>query len=199
MSLRQAFGGLAFIVLVFLIINYIHFQYFPVSVILYDSVIDIVLSVIIFLVWSVLGKNVWRWSERLVIAMLGSSLALNIAIMVPTVIDRSLSIYILEKLNKRGGEISFKAWDALLKEEFFDEYKIVDIRMTEQINSGTVVVVDGCVKLTSKGHLIAEISSFYRRNFLPRHRDIMGEYSDALRDPLKFDLRKVDTECKKVD
>lgn len=42
-------------------------------------------------------------------------LAYGFAISVPTVIDRSLSMYILEKLQQRGGGIQLAAFDTVLK------------------------------------------------------------------------------------
>jgi len=57
--------------------------------------------------------------------------------------------------------------------------------LTEQAESGTIAIVDGCVKLTAKGSAIASFSRFYRRHFLPRQRLLMGQYTDDLTDPFR--------------
>ncbi len=53
------------------------------------------------------------------------------ALAVPPIIDRSLSVYILEKLHQRGGHIAQSAFDKILKKEFVEEYELVNIRLGE--------------------------------------------------------------------
>src|SRR3978361_2174392 len=96
----------AFLIL-FLVINIIHFRFFPVSVVLYDSIIDVAI------VWAIsLPFLVWGRRTRLTGLEIGLSYVLAIllcamyALAVPTIIDRSLSVYILEKLEQRGGRIA---------------------------------------------------------------------------------------------
>ncbi|WP_216074005.1 hypothetical protein, partial [Acinetobacter baumannii] len=59
------------------------------------------------------------------------------AISVPTVIDRSLSFYILEKLQQRGGGIREDAFRQVFTEEYVREHHLVEVRLTEQLQSGT--------------------------------------------------------------
>src|SRR5690606_37013811 len=107
------------------------------------------------------------------------------AISVPTVIDRSLSFYLLEKLDQRGGAIRQERFADLFVEEYLVEHRLVDVRLTEQQASGTVVLQQGCVRLTERGRLLARFSRFYRQQLLPRQRLLLGNYSDALTDPFR--------------
>ena len=117
------------------------------------------------------------------------------AISIPTVIDRSLSFYILEKLHQRGGSISLTSFDDVIVNEYMKEHRLVDIRITEQINSGTILLENNCVRLTNRGKKIVQFSLYFRKNFLPKKRLIMGKYSSDLTDPFRDGITKTDYEC----
>ncbi len=68
------------------------------------------------------------------------------------------------------------------------EYKLVEMRLTEQLRSGTIEMLDDCIVLTKRGYLVTKFSSFFRRNFLANKRLILDEYSDQLTDPLQNSL-----------
>ena len=70
-------------------------------------------------------------------------------------------------------------------DDYIDEYKLIEIRITEQLESGTIKVVDSCIYLTQRGHMVAKFSNFFRKNFLAKNRLILEEYSNQLTDPLK--------------
>jgi hypothetical protein len=172
----------------FLTINLIHFLYFPVRVVLYDTLLDIVIAIVPFAILYALVLRQHLALSRLefTLSLLVSLLvAVNFAISIPTVIDRSLSAYILEKLAQRGGAIQFGAFPRIFTDEFMKEARLVDIRLTEQLESGTIVIKNGCVRLTDRGWLVASITRFYRTHFLPKQREIMGTYTDALTDPFR--------------
>ena len=72
----------------------------------------------------------------------------------------------------------------------------MDVRLTEQQQSGTIVVENGCVKLTDRGRELARFSRFFRQHFLPKQRLLMGTYSDALTDPFRNSEAAPDYGCK---
>lgn len=183
----------------FLIVNYLHFQFLEVRVILYSCILDLVLATLIwFGGYLALRRPAARrvTGMELFLAVLVVNLAGVIySIMGPTVIDRSLSLYIVEKLQQRGGEISEDAFADIFIKEYLPEFRLVDVRLTEQVTSGTVVIKDGCVRLTRKGEAIAGFTRFYRRHFLPKRRVLMGEVTDQLTDPFRNAQPKVRTDC----
>ena len=65
------------------------------------------------------------------------------------------------------------------------EHRLIDVRLTEQLASGTIVIKNGCVKLTPKGEYIASFGRFYRQHFLPKQRLLMGEYTADLTNPFR--------------
>lgn len=85
------------------------------------------------------------------------------AISGPAVIDRSLSFYILEKIQQRGGGIKQEKLAQVFTDEYLKEHRLVDVRLTEQLESGTIVVNDGCVLLTPKGERFASFGQYFRK------------------------------------
>jgi hypothetical protein len=119
-----------------------------------------------------------------------------IAISIPTVIDRSLSFYILEKIQQRGGGIRQDAFERIFTQEYIGEHRLIDVRLTEQLESGTVEIKNGCVFLTSKGYIVASFGRYFRTHWLPRKRLLMGEYSDDLTDPFKNSVSNYEYTCR---
>lgn len=61
-------------------------------------------------------------------------------------------------------------------DENMKEFRLIDVRLTEQQQSGTITIENGCVKLTERGKQIAAFSSFFRRLFLSKHRLLTDGY-----------------------
>jgi hypothetical protein len=75
------------------------------------------------------------------------------------------------------------------------EHRLVDIRLTEQAESGTIVIEGDCVKLTPRGKRLAAFGQFFRKNFLPKRRLLRGEYTDQLTDPFMHSDAAPDYMC----
>ncbi|WP_219995007.1 hypothetical protein [Thermodesulfovibrio sp. Kuro-1] len=176
-------------------IHYIHMRFFKVNVVLYSALMDVLIGVIItsFFLFRV---KIYDFFEKFLILFLFLLAGYAFAISIPTVIDRSLSFYILEKLDQRGGGIQKERFKDVFINEYLNEHRLIDVRLTEQLESGTIIIEKNCVKLTNKGYIIAKISRFYRKNFLPPKRLLMGEYSDDLVDPFRNSKPNVDYLCK---
>lgn len=195
--LRAALATVAFVV-VLLVVHYIHVRFFNVNVVLYAALLDaLVATVVTTAGWLRLTYgDGFTGLERTLLVTVWVLLGWSFAISVPTIIDRSLSFYILEKLEQRGGGIEKSRMDDVFTKEYMVEHHLVDIRLTEQMQSGTIIIRNGCVLLTEKGRHIAEASRFYRKHFLPKHRLIMGGYTDVLTDPFRHSQDEVDYTCK---
>lgn len=119
-----------------------------------------------------------------------------LAISVPTVLDRSLSFYILEKLQQRGGGIRLSHFEQVFTEEYMREHRLVDVRLTEQAESGTISIEGDCVRLTPKGDRLASFSRYFRQQWLPRKRLLRDEYTHVLTDPFAHGVQpSVDYTC----
>ena len=184
-------------VVLLLAIYVLHVRYVPVKVVFYSAILDAVLATIlaITLVATVRWFKVFTRFETLQLCCIWLLLGYSFAISVPTVIDRSLSFYILEKLQQRGGGIKLDAFDQVFTQEYVKEHRLVDVRLTEQQQSGTVEIKDGCVKLTEWGQTIATSSRYFRAHFLPKQRLLMGKYSDDLTDPFRNSVERTDYRC----
>lgn len=175
----------------------IHSWFFKVDVVFYSAIADGVLAAVLTLIVALMVK--WFKSftgfEKLQTFVICLLLGYGFAISVPTVIDRSLSMYILEKLQQRGGGIKLAAFDTVFKEEYMKEHRLVDIRLTEQQQSGTIVIEKGCVKLTEWGQFVAMTTTWLRQTLLPKNRLIGDTYSSDLTSPLRNGVQRTDYSC----
>ena len=173
---------------VLLVLHVLHMRYLQVDVVFYSAVADALVASLIVCVGLVLLPyfRLFDRFEKGLLLVIWVLMGYSFAISVPTVIDRSLSFYILEKLQQRGGSIALSDFEDVFTRGYAREHRLVDVRVTEQLESGTVVMgADGCVRLTARGDRLADFSRFYRRNLLPRQRLLMGEYTDVLTDPFR--------------
>lgn len=181
-----------------LVIYVLHVRYIPVNVVFYSAILDAVLATIlaVTLVAMLRWFKVFTRFETLQLCCIWLLLGYSFAISVPTVIDRSLSFYILEKLQQRGGGIKLDAFEQVFTQEYVKEHRLMDVRLTEQQQSGTLTIRNGCVSLTDWGQTIATASRYFRNHFLPKQRLLMGQYSADLTDPFRQSTNREDYLCK---
>lgn len=189
-------------IVLFGVVNTIHFQVLPVHVVLYDALLDAAIAVVLTGALAALvgsrRPGLSRSEVTLAVAVGGLICALY-AVMGPAIIDRSLSIYILEKLDQRGGGIKYEAMPGVFANEYIPEHHLTDIRITEQLDSGTIKLDNGCVYLTARGRAVVAFTRFYRLHILPKKREIMGHYTDALTDPFRNSVKDVSYQCTPPD
>jgi hypothetical protein len=181
-----------------IITNVIHAHFFSVDVVFYSALFDASISaVLLFFILGALGYlkhfNGLELLQMTLILLLSGYIY---AISIPTVIDRSLSFYILEKIAQRGGGINKSAMETIFTKEYVKEHRLVDVRLTEQLESGTIYIENNCIKLTDWGKALARFSRFYRTNLLPKNRLLMGERTDDLTDPFRKSFPKANYSCK---
>ncbi len=186
MPLKLLLSCLLF-VLTLLAVNWAHFSLLPVDVVFYGALQDTAIAIVIagLISWyGIFRRQVAPlvfFQQLVIFALLGYVFAIT----VPTVIDRSYSIYLLEKLQQYDGRLKQSAFDHAVTEEFMREHRLSDVRLTEQLESGTIRIENGCVVLTQRGQQVASFARWYRQHMLPGKRLLMGHYSDALTDPFR--------------
>ena len=184
---------------IFICIYLIHINFFKVGVIFYSSLIDSVIALIIFFgLYNSINffKHITNFESSLIILLL-FFIGYSFSISLPTVIDRSLSFYFLEKIRQHDGAINKTAMKQMFIDDYMDEYKLVEMRLTEQLKSGTIELKGNCIVLTKRGYLVTTFSDFFRKNFLANKRLILDSYSDQLTDPLKDSKINNEYLCKK--
>jgi len=174
-------------IILFLVIYLLHIHFIGIDVILYASLLDSLIALIFFLITFFYSGyfKIYNYFETFTISCILLLLGYSFSITVPTVIDRSLSFYYLEKIRQHDGAIKKSSMREIFTGDFVDEYKVVEMRLTEQLSSGTIFVKGDCVVLTRRGYLVTSFSDFFRRNLLANKRLILDEYSDQLTDPLR--------------
>ena len=189
-KLKTFFLAISLYLFTYALIYLVHINFFRVNVIFYSALLDSFIALIIFLVCFVSTRVFKKFSNSescmlfLILLLVGYSFSISL----PTVIDRSLSFYFLEKIKQHDGSINRNAMSEIFINDYMIEYKLVEMRLTEQLRSGTIEMLGDCIVLTKRGYLVTKFSSFFRRNFLANKRLILDEYSDQLTDPLQNSL-----------
>lgn len=199
MKITRALIGTSIFILALLVIYWVHVNCFKVDVVFYAAIFDSFLAAFVAgcLLWVLPFFKPLGEFEKFLLVVIWLMSGYGLAISVPTVIDRSLSFYILEKIQQRGGGIRQDAFERVFTQEYVKEHRLVDVRLTEQMQSGTIVIENGCVVLTPKGERIAEFSRSFRKNWLPKQRLLLGQYSDVLTDPFRTSPTIYDYVCGK--
>jgi hypothetical protein len=185
-------------VAILILVYYLHIRFFEVDVVFYAAIASgLVATLVSGAVLSVASFFcVLSRFEKFQLITIWLLAGYAIAISVPTVIDRSLSFYILEKLQQRGNGIRHDAFEQVFTQEYVREHRLVDVRLTEQLESRTIEIKDGCVFLTDKGDRLARFSRYFRQHWLPKKRLLMGKYTDDLTDPFRHSSDTADYLCK---
>jgi hypothetical protein len=198
MKIPKAAAITGVFVVLLLLVYYVHVRFYRVDVVLYSALADacIAAGITTVLMLALPTFRVFTGLERILLVMVWLLGGYAFAISIPTVIDRSLSFYILEKLHQRGGGIRADRFADVFTKEYLVEARLVDVRLTEQLESGTIAIRDGCVRLTPRGERMAGMSAYFRAHFLPTHRLLMGQYTDDLTDPFRHSVKQVDYQCR---
>jgi len=191
-------AGLLFFLILLLCIYKLHIEYFRVNVILYASILDVFLALIFtgILMYSTSLFSPLQKFEKFLSLICFVFIGYSVAISVPTIIDRSLSFYILEKLVQRGGGIYEDQLNNVIIDEFMDEYKVTNARITEQLETGNIKINDGCISLTKRGIAVATFSNYFRKNWLPKMRLLRESYTDELVNPLSNIVEQKQYSCR---
>lgn len=191
-----------FLFLVFLILIYItHINFFYVNVIFYSAILDSILAAIIITFLLKYNKyfKIFSFFEKALIFIICLLLGYSLALSIPTIIDRSLSFYILEKIQEKGSSIKEKKFEELFIKEYMIEHQLVKVRLTEQLESGTIVIENGCVKLTKLGETFASMSRNFRKHFLAKKRLLSGKYTNELTKISELNTKDINKELYKCN
>ena len=193
----RAIVGIVSYIVILLATYYINIRFFRVNVVGFTALVDAVIAAVIAgaLLFVLKWFRAMEKFERILLVVIYLLGGFGFAVAIPTVIDRSLSLYILQKLDQRGGGIKEDQIGWVFVNEYVPEDRLVDVRLTEATQSGTVVIKDGCVILTDKGRLLAEFSTWFHEYMLPKQRLLNGQYTDDLTNTFRNSVPSPGYEC----
>jgi len=91
-------------------------------------------------------------------------------LLIPTVLDRSLSIYMLQKLDSNS-KIHISTWETDIENNYFKDYKVFETRLVEQKVSGSIVEdVNSFISITDRGERIVRLTNFYRELLAEKYK-----------------------------
>jgi len=155
-------------------------------VVLYSAIFDSTLASIITIIilWNRSYFKLFTRFEKLQIFLIYLLIGYSLSISIPTIIDRSVSIYLIEKIKSNGGSVKKSALKELVK-DYITELQVIEVRLTEQLKSGNIIIENECVKLTKRGKIVSWLTYNFKKYFLPKKRLLLGEYDDDLTDIYK--------------
>ena len=195
MKIIKLIAILLIFLIIFISIYLIHINFFFIDVIFYSAIFDTILASIITILILCFNDyfKIFLFFEKLQISIIFLLIGYSISISIPTVVDRSLSFYILEKIDQRDGGIKKSSFEEIFIKEYMAEHQLVKVRLTEQLKSGTIIIEDGCVKITNFGKKMVKFSKNIRKHFLAKKRLLLDKYTDEL-----IDISKIDNIDKKI-
>lgn len=170
--------------ILFLVIFKLHVSLIEIQVVLFASLTDALIASIILTSFVFLNKSsinkFFNTFEKIMIILVFALLSYIFSFSFPALIDRSLSFYILERLDESSLGIKYDRFDDLFIKDFSKKYHMIDVRLTEQLNSGTIYINENCVLLTDKGKIIASFSKAFRKYLLPQKNRYLfnGKYEN---------------------
>jgi len=133
--------------------------------------IDIFISLIVIFIFVFLYNKIYLYKNKLVTCFIIISISqtmLLYAFVVPTAIDRSLSIYLLEKLAQKEGVLPISDFNRIAKVDYFKDMDVVNTRIEEQIATGSLIIIGDDIILTDKGKFLNKVFHFVKENLLPK-------------------------------
>jgi hypothetical protein len=168
-KINTFFVGLFIYIVLMLFCCLVSLRFLMFSVTLYGSIFGSFVAALISLL--ILGKlkffRIFSSFEKYLIISIFLLVGYSYSITIPTIIDRSLTIYMLGELKNSPSGIEKAKLEQDLTDSYIRDYQLIPTRILEQIVSGTITVENNCIKLTRTGMYIAEISQFYKNLFLP--------------------------------
>lgn len=164
-NLSHYFLACFLILIIFLIFHVMHFRFLKPDVVLKACIIDVVISCPVgFFIYSIILKNDSFVSFSAAMTMV---LGLSIySILVPAMVDRSLSVYMLVYLDESGYE-SLTINE--LKRRLIND-SIVKKRIEDHIRAGTIEIRGDKIIITKKGRIASKIF-MYNRDLLDLKRN----------------------------
>lgn len=164
------FSALLLFFLFFAGIYMINVWFFKVYVILYSTIFDALLaaSIVSIIMFFLPGYKIFSHFEKFQTSVIMLLLGYAFAISGPTIIERSMSFYILEKIQEKGGMVPVDQTRNLFMLEFEKERNVIGLHLSEQLKSGTILMDNNTIRLTNAGDQLATFSKYFKMHLLPK-------------------------------
>jgi len=138
----------------------------------YDLVTEMIFCVIFsFFLSLILSYRKIKLFTQMVWVGLCITIGSLYLLLIPTVLDRSLSIYMLSKLDSNT-KIYSSTWETDIENNYFKDYKVFETRLVEQKVSGSIVEdVNSFISITDRGERIVRLTNFYRELLADKYKN----------------------------
>ncbi|WP_443970359.1 hypothetical protein [Sphingobium sp. CR28] len=151
---------------------FVAFQKLPlfsgVTVLFYRGILTGLCAVFVLgLMIAVVAKR-FRIDLSTAVGAVIASLSLNICFLVllPVTVDRSISVFLLARIEQQDGRLTAPALDRLFRDAYLTDLRQIDRRVSEQILSGNISVdATGHIRMTPRGRAFLAFSRYVAAGF----------------------------------
>ena len=163
---KNAIAAFSLAVLLFTFIQYFLPDGLSSGVILYDKFLSAMLA--LATIWVFYIRKRFVRSAQVILIILFASVSLNFILLGPVAMQRSLSLYLLQKISAQGGVATKDEMIYAISVQYPAEMDVYQQRLTEQIVSGNIILEGNEIKLTNSGRAVLWISKIINRLFVSR-------------------------------
>lgn len=136
------------------------------DVVLYNGVVNALLAVALLALVVFARQKHRALDTKLLVVSNGGLVIILVLVLGPVAIDRSLSLYLLNQIDRHDGAVMRAEVDKMIAETYPIDMKVREQRVVEQINTGNLHrAPDGRLTLTERGRAIMRVTTFIRRTF----------------------------------
>lgn len=124
-----------------------------VGILFYRGIIIAGLTALLMLVAGLLLRHRLRLDPATLVGAIALSLSFNICFLItfPVTFDRSITMFLLARIERHDGELDAPRLEQLYVREYLGDMRQIDRRVKEQALSGTIRVDQGRIHITPQG------------------------------------------------
>lgn len=138
------------------------------SILFYRGVLLAALAAALLAILGVFAFWKWRISDlQAIVGGVALSLSFNLCFLVlfPVTFDRSVTMFLLARIEQRDGQLDEAALNRIFLKEYVGDMRQIHRRVEEQALSGNILVEAGRIRLTPRGRQLMSTSRAVGRWF----------------------------------
>lgn len=129
-----------------------------ISILFYRGIMVAAIAAVLMLVAGVLLRRHVRLDRPTLVGAIALSLSCNLCFLItfPVTFDRSITMFLLARIEREDGRLDNASLEKLYIREYLQDMRQIDRRVEEQLLSGNIRIDHGHIRITPQGrHLLA--------------------------------------------
>ena len=137
------------------------------SVVLYNGIANGIVPLAVLGLFVFFRRKERSLDTKLLVVSNGGLAVLLVLVLGPVSIDRSLSLYLLNQIDRFNGAVTQIDVDRMISETYPDDMNVGIQRVVEQIHTGNLLdMPDGRIILTERGRTVIRVTNVIRKAFV---------------------------------